>query len=110
MKLEDSAVKNLLSAMTSLAYDDYVNGAILLNNSQYEVHNGVVNLISVNGKQYKSFTSDQKTTLNSMTNNYATAKMFFEGTRLGEYLLGKAEEEIKVGKYRRTRMLEEERE
>ena len=109
MKLENSAVKNLLCAMTSLAYDDYVNGGVLLSQSEYEIHDGVINLISINGKPYKSFGGRKRNYLNSMTNNYSTAKKFFEDTELGEYLLKKADEEIKLGKYRRTRRIEEDR-
>ena len=47
-------VANLLIAFTVQAYDDYVNGGILLQKSEYEVNNGVVKLLSVNGRKPKA--------------------------------------------------------
>lgn len=102
-EFSDRSVTDLMCAMVALAYDDYVNGAILLNNSEYETNSGVVKLLRVDGKEFKKYSRHQQTDLNSRARNYATAKMFLEGTRLGDYLLWKAKADIEKGKYRGSR-------
>ena len=102
-ELDNRGVIDLMSAMTALAYDDYVNGAILLKESEYEVRNGVVRLTYVRGRKFESYTSHQRTVMNAKVQYFSTAKMFLEGTRLGDYLLEYAEKDIADGKRKRTR-------
>ena len=101
--MDNRGVTDLLCAMTALAYDDYVNGGILLNESVYEINSGVIRLISVRGKRFGAYTSHQRTALNAKVRFYSSAKSFLEGTRMGDYLLEQAKKDIEKGNYRGNR-------
>lgn len=103
VEMDNRGVIDLMSAMTALAYDDYVNGAILLNESEYEEKNGVIKLISVKGKSINLYNRAKKSTMNSKIRYYCTAKKFLEGTRLGDYLIEQAQKDIEKGKHRGVR-------
>ena len=96
-----------MRAMTALAYDDYVNGGILLKNSQYEETNGNIKLISVKGRPLNTFSRHQQYMFINKVYLYKTAKIYFEDTRLGNYLIRKGDKEIAEGKPRRTRQRSE---
>lgn len=102
-EMDNRGVSDLMCAMVALAYDDYVNGAILLKNSRYEVKNGVISLIEVNGRNINFYNRAKRSSLNIKVRNYTSAKKFLEGTRLGDYLLEHAEKDIADGKHKRTR-------
>lgn len=102
-ELDNRGVIDLMCAMTALAYDDYVNGAILLKNSDYEVKSGVIKLLYVNGRKFESYTSHQRTTMNAKVRNFTSAKLFLQDTRVGDYLLEHAEKDIEKGKHRGVR-------
>ena len=102
-EMDNVGVSDLMCAMVALAYDDYVNGAILLKNSVYEVNSGVIRLIWVNGKRFGEYSSHQRTTLNAKIRNYTSALAFLQDTRLGDYLLERAEVDIAKGKHRGVR-------
>lgn len=96
-------VANLLIAFTVQAYDDYVNGGILLQKSEYEVNNGVVKLLSVNGRKPKANEENK-------IKYYSWSLMYFSGTKYGEWLIRKGNEEIRAGHHRginRSKILQE---
>ena len=101
--LDNRGVLDLLSAITALAYDDYVNGAILLRHSLYEEKNGVIKLIEVKGKSIESYRRSKKSEFNCRVKYYSSAKRFLENTRIGDYLLQQAEKDIAKGKHRGVR-------
>ena len=101
--MDNRGVIDLLSAMTALAYDDYVNGGILLENSRYEVKKDVIRLIEVYGKPIELYRRTKKTEFNDKVKFYTSAKKYLEGTRLGDYLLQQGDKEIEKGKHRSVR-------
>lgn len=68
--MTDEGANNLLIAITERAYKDYVIGLKVLQKKKHPY-----------SYNYKS-------------DHFRTAKMFLEGTKMGEYLIRKAEEEI----------------
>ena len=70
--MTDEGVYNLLIAITERAYKDYVIGLKLMHtNFRKKTHQ-----------------------VDKMMHHFETAKIFLEGTAMGEYLMKKAEEEI----------------
>lgn len=100
-------VTDLLKAMTALAYDDYVNGGILLKNSEYLVKNGNIILVSVKGRPIETYSRHQQYMLHNKAYLYTTAKNYFEDTRLGSYLIRKGDQEIAEGHSRRAQKVRE---
>ena len=71
--MTDEGAYNLLIAITERAYKDYVIGLKLMKTGfRKRTHNVI-----------------------QMMGDYETAKAFLEGTKMGEYLMKRAEEEIK---------------
>lgn len=101
------SVTDLLNAMTALAYDDYVNGGILLKNSEYLEKNGNIILVSVKGRPIEAYTRHQQYAMHNKVYLYTTARIYFENTRLGNYLIRKGDQEIAEGHSRRTRQRRE---
>lgn len=86
-------VANLLIAFTVQAYDDYVNGGILLKKAEYEVRTGVIKLIRVNDRK-------PKPNEENLIMYYSWSLNYFNGTKYGEWLIRKGNEEIKAGHHR----------
>lgn len=86
-------VANLLIAFTVQAYDDYVNGGILLNRSEFEIRDGVVKLLSVNNRKPRANEEN-------IIKYYTWSLTYFKDTKYGEWLIRKGDEEIKAGHHR----------
>ena len=82
-----------MRALTNAAYNDYVNGGLLLKHSEYTTNSGVITLIKVNDRKP---TSKEK----NLIKYYAWSVMYFEGTNWGEYLMRKGNEAIREGRRR----------
>ena len=89
----DEGVANLLTAFTISAYDDYVNGGILLQRAEFETTNGVIKLLTVNGRKPKPREE-------SLVKYYIWSKKYFDGAKYGEWLIRKGNEEIRAGHHR----------
>ena len=91
--LTDYGTVRLLVALTNAAYNDYVNGGLLLKHSEYEVNSGVIKLLKVNNRKP---TSKEK----NLVKYYAWSLMYFEDTNWGKYLMRKGDEAIRAGERR----------
>ena len=92
-KLYDEGVANLLTAFIISAYDDYVNGGLLLKRSEYETKNGVIKLHSVNGRKPTAKEDN-------LIKYYTWSVKYFEDTKYGLWLMRKGNEQIAEGKHR----------
>ena len=95
MELTNEGVVNLMTAVTQRAYADYVLFGTHLKNCEYEVVNGVIHVTHRNGRKIVDGWEQRR--MDKMANLYNTARMFFEGTKWGEYLIRKGDEEIANG-------------
>lgn len=77
--MTDEGAYNLLIAITGCAYKDYFNGLRMIHAGYFRKTHKVEQIIK----------------------NYETAKMFLEGTSMGDYLIGQAEKEIFGRNYER---------
>lgn len=105
MELNNEGVVNLMIALTERAYADYVIAGIRLKDCEYEIQDGVIHVMSVHGRPIKDKWEQNR--LDRTAQLYNTAKMFFEGTKWGEYFIRKGNEEIRTnGRSRKTRHYE----
>lgn len=105
MELNNEGVVNLMIALTERAYADYVIAGIRLKDCEYEIQDGVIHVLSIHGRPVKDKWEQNR--VDRAAQLYNTARMFFEDTKWGEYLMRKGNEEIeKNGRTRKTRHYE----
>lgn len=105
MELNNEGVVNLMIALTERAYADYVLARIRLKDCEYEIKDGVIHVLFIHGRPIKD--KWERNRLDRTAQTYNTAKMFFENTKWGEYLLRKGNEEIATSsRKRKTRHYE----
>ena len=105
MELNNEGVVNLMIALTERAYADYVLAGIRLKDCEYEIKNGIIHVLSIHGRPIKDRREQNR--LDKAAQLYNTARMFFEGTKWGEYFIRKGNEEIRTnGRTRKTRHCE----
>ena len=105
MELNNEGVVNLMIALTERAYADYVLAGIRLKDCEYEIKDGVIHVMFIHGRPIKDKWEQNRVDRAAQT--YNTARMFFEGTKWGEYFMRKGNEEIATnGRTRKTRHYE----
>ena len=105
MVLNNEGVVNLMIALTERAYADYVLAGIRLKDCEYEIKNGVIHVLFIHGRPVKDKWEQNR--VDRAAQVYNTARMFFENTKWGEYLMRKGNEEIATnGRSRKTRHYE----
>lgn len=105
MELNNEGVVNLMIALTERAYADYVLAGIRLKDCEYEIQDGVIHVLSIHGRPVKDKWEQNR--VDRAAQLYNTARMFFEGTKWGEYLMRKGNEEIAMNeRSRKTRHYE----
>ena len=105
MVLNNEGVVNLMIALTERAYADYVLAGIRLKDCEYEIKNGVIHVLFIHGRPVKDKWEQNR--VDRAAQVYNTARMFFENTKWGEYLMRKGNEEIATnGRTRKTRHYE----
>ena len=94
MELNNEGVVNLMIALTERAYADYVIAGIRLKDCEYEIQDGVIHVMFIHGRPIKDKWEQNRVDRTAQV--YNTAKMFFEGTKWGEYFIRKGNEEIRI--------------